>query len=53
MVIKEYIKKTGGKWCIYSHKTNKKLSCYPTEQEAKDASAGYNETACGCDEIIV
>jgi len=35
--LQEYIKKVGSEYCIFSHKTDKKLSCYDTEAEAEKA----------------
>jgi len=35
MKLQEYIKKSGKKWCVFSHETNKKIACFDSEAEAK------------------
>lgn len=33
--LKEYIKKVGSKWCVFSHQTGRKFGCYDSEAAAK------------------
>lgn len=35
--VEKYIKPENGEFCIYSHTTGKKLSCYPTKEAAQAA----------------
>jgi SPP1 gp7 family putative phage head morphogenesis protein len=37
--LNEFVKKSGNEWCVFSHKTGKKISCYSSEEEAKKALA--------------
>lgn len=34
-ILKEYIKKVKGKWCVFSHQTNKNFGCYDTKEKAQ------------------
>jgi SPP1 gp7 family putative phage head morphogenesis protein len=34
-ILKEYVKKVGNEWCVFSHQTGKKFGCYPTKAEAE------------------
>jgi len=33
------IRQVGNRWCIFSHRTGKRLSCYDTKEEAEQALA--------------
>ena len=37
--LKEYVRKVGDEWCVFSHQTGKNFGCYKTKAEAEDRLA--------------